>query len=235
MNRRQFLGALGTSAIGISLPSLFSSTAEAAAARTIRELPQSDVKQVAWTVDDGTSPESVKRYIRFAAENDLRLTFFIYSAMGSWLKNRKELQPLVDSGQIQLANHTAHHPALATLPTKIIQRELMSAHNFIEKYFGVDVRPYYRPPYGSINQKVINAAAEIGYTMPMLWSGSLGDASNIRASRIMVHARESFYDRSVVLAHANNLTSSTVFPSILKLINSKGLQTVTLTDAFNQA
>ena len=235
MDRRQFLGLLGAGAVGVSLPSLTSSTASAATVRAIRELPKSDVKQVAWTVDDGTSPESVKRYIRLVAENDLRLTFFIYSAMGSWLKNKSELQPLVDSGQIQLANHTAHHPALAGLSTKNIQRELMSAHNFIEKHFGVDVRPYYRPPYGSINQKVINAAADIGYTMPMLWSGSLGDASNIRASRIMVHARESFYDRSIVLAHANNLTSSTVFPSILKLINSKGLQTVTLTDAFDQA
>ena len=235
MDRRQFLGLLGAGAVGVSLPSLTSSTASAATVRAIRELPKSDVKQVAWTVDDGTSPESVKRYIRLVSENNLRLTFFIYSAMGSWLKNKSELQPLVDSGQIQLANHTAHHPALAGLSTKNIQRELMSAHNFIEKHFGVDVRPYYRPPYGSINQKVINAAADIGYTMPMLWSGSLGDASNIRASRIMVHARESFYDRSIVLAHANNLTSSTVFPSLLKLINSKGLQTVTLIDAFDQA
>ena len=234
MDRRTFLGLLSASAVGTTLPSIFTSTANAASVRAIRELPQSDTKRVAWTVDDGTSPESVKRYIRLVADNDLRLTFFIYSAMGSWLKNKSELQPLVDNGQIQLANHTMHHPALAGLSVKNIQRELMGAHNFIEKHFSVDVRPYYRPPYGSINQKVINAAAEIGYTKPMLWSGSLGDASNIRATRILQLARSSFYDGSIVLAHANNLTSSRVFPDLLNVITSKELKLVTLADAFGE-
>lgn len=234
MDRRTFLGLLGASAVGGTLPSFLTPAADASTVRSIRELPESENKQAAWTVDDGTSPESVKRYIRLVADNDLRLTFFIYSAMGSWLKNKSELQPLVDSGQIQLANHTMHHPALAGLSVKNIQRELMGAHNFIEKHFGVDVRPYYRPPYGSINQKVINAAAEIGYTKPMLWSGSLGDASDIRAPRILQLARSSFYDGSIVLAHANNLTSSRVFPDILKMITSKELNLVTLADAFGE-
>ena len=233
MNRREFLGTLASGSAALALPSLFTTPATAGTLQAIRELPPSEVKQVAWTVDDGTSPESVKRYIRLVSENDLRLTFFIYSAMGSWLKNKKELLPLVESGQIQLANHTAHHPALAGLSPKNIQRELMSAHNFIEKHFDVDARPYYRPPYGSINRKVIDAAADIGYTKPMLWSGSLGDASNIRASRIAQLARSSFYDGSIVLAHANNLTSASVFPTILNIIRSKSLQTVTLLDAFN--
>ena len=234
MERRTFLALMGGSAVGLSLPASLTSPASASGVRIIRELPTSEIKRVAWTVDDGTSPEAVKRYIRLVADNNLRLTFFMYTAMGSWLMNKKELQPLVDAGQIQLANHTMHHPALATLNTKGIQRELMGAHNFIEKHFGVDVRPYYRPPYGSISQKVINAAADIGYTKPMLWSGSLGDASNIRASRIMVHAQSSFYDGSIVLAHANNLTSSTVFPSIMKVINRKDLTLVTLADAFDE-
>lgn len=235
MDRRTFLALMGGSAVSLTLPTTLTSEANATDVRMIRELPTSDIKRVAWTVDDGTSPEAVKRYIRLVADNNLRLTFFLYTAMGSWLMNRKELQPLVDNGQIQLANHTMHHPALATLNTKGIQRELMSAHNYIEKHFGVDVRPYYRPPYGSISQTVVNAAAEIGYTKPMLWSGSLGDASNIRASRIMVHARSSFYDGSIVLAHANNLTSSTIFPSIMKIINRKSLNLVTLADAFDEA
>lgn len=233
MDRREFLIRIGQGAVGLTLPFVETSHALAAPVQIIRELPASTEKRVAWTVDDGTSTESVRRYTRLVADNNLRLTFFIYSSMGSWLANKSEIQPLVDSGQIQLANHTAHHPALAALSTKEIQNELMGAHNFIEKHFGVDVRPYYRPPYGSINNKVISAAAEIGYTKPMLWSGSLGDASNIRAPRILVHARESFYDRSIVLAHANNLTSSSVFPSLLKIINSKELNLVTLNDVFS--
>ena len=232
MDRRSFLTLLRSGAVGASLSTFAPLSAHGSSAQIIRELPKSDVKQLAWTVDDGTSIESVKRYIRLVAENDLRITFFVYSAMGSWLANKKELQPLVDNGQIQLANHTAHHPALTTLSTKEIQKELKGAHNFIERNFGVDARPFYRPPYGSINAKVVEAAAEIGYTKPMLWSGSLGDASNIRASRILTLAKESFYDRSIVLAHANNLTSAQVFKPMLKLISDRELNLVTLNDVY---
>lgn len=232
MDRRSFLALLGSGTLGATISHLTPLSAHGSSVRIIRELPKSDMKRVAWTVDDGTSIEAVKRYIRLVADNDLRLTFFVYSAMGSWIANRKELQPLVNSGQIQLANHTAHHPALAGLGTRQIQKELMGAHNFIERNFGVDMRPYYRPPYGSINAKVVNAAADIGYTKPMLWSGSLVDASNISASRILFHARNSFYDRSIVLAHANNLTSTRVFKPMLKLISDRELNLVTLNDVY---
>lgn len=234
MDRRTFLGTVGATTIGLTIPSSLIAPAHAGSVRIIRELPSSELKRTAWTVDDGTSPEAVRRYIRLVADNDLRLTFFIYSAMGSWLANKRELQPLVDSGQIQLANHTAHHPALAGLSTKEIQKELKGAHNFIEKHFGVDARPFYRPPYGSINKKVVNAAADIGYTMPMLWSGSLGDASNIRSGRLLTLAKSSFYDGSIVLAHANNLTAPSIFPRLLKVINGKELQLVTLAEAFDE-
>jgi len=234
MDRRTFLGTVGATTIGLTIPSSLTSPAHAGSVRIIRELPSWGEKRTAWTVDDGTSPEAVRRYIRLVAENDLRLTFFVYSAMGSWLANKRELQPLVDSGQIQLANHTAHHPALAGLSTKEIQKELTGAHNFIEKHFGVDARPFYRPPYGSINKKVVNAAADIGYTMPMLWSGSLGDASNIRSGRLLALAKSSFYDGSIVLAHANNLTAPSIFPRLLKVINGKDLQLVTLAEAFDE-
>jgi len=234
MDRRTFLGTVSGATIGLTIPSSLTATAHAGSVRIIRELPSWGEKRTAWTVDDGTSPEAVRRYITLVAENDLRLTFFVYSAMGSWLANKRELQPLVDSGQIQLANHTAHHPALAGLSTKEIQKELKGAHNFIEKHFGVDARPFYRPPYGSINKKVVNAAAEIGYTMPMLWSGSLGDASHIPSGHLLALAKSSFYDGSIVLAHANNLTAPSIFPRLLKVINGKELQLVTLAEAFDQ-
>lgn len=233
MERRTFLGLMGSSALGLTLPNILSAPADASSGRVIRELPTWGEKRAAWTVDDGTSPEAVQRYIRLAQQNDLRLTFFVYSSMGSWLRNRKDLLPLVESGQIQMANHTAHHPFLPGLSSKEIKRELMGAHNFIEKYFGVDARPFYRPPYGGISKRVVEVAADIGYTKTMLWSGSLGDASNIHSSRLLQLARSSFYDGSVVLAHANNLTFTKVLPKVLQDIQSKELNLVTLNDAFD--
>ena len=61
MDRRTFLSTIGASAITLALTSGFMASTQAANVRIIRELPSWGEKRTAWTVDDGTSPEAVKR------------------------------------------------------------------------------------------------------------------------------------------------------------------------------
>ena len=42
-------------------------------------LPESDIKRIAWTVDDGASAAGVRDYLDFVERYDLRMTFFINS------------------------------------------------------------------------------------------------------------------------------------------------------------
>ena len=198
----------------------------------ISYLPKSDFSQMAWTVDDGCSKESLDSYIRVAIENDLRFTFFVYSAMSPWKTQAKSLRPLVESGQIQLANHSHTHRNLTELSSAEIKRDLMNCHNFIEKTYGVDARPYFRAPYGALNSKVINAAAEIGYTSPAAWTSSLVDMPNQSTSRLLYHASNGFKDQNIVLSHANTLVVSKNIDALLEVIYERELSLVTLNDVF---
>ena len=204
----------------------------ASGSNLISYLPKSDYPQMAWTVDDGCSKDSLESYIKIAIEHDLRFTFFVYSAMSPWKSQAKLLRPLVESGQIQLANHSHTHRNLATLSSAEIKRDLMNCQNFIEKYYGVDARPYYRAPYGAFNKKVIEAAEDIGYTAPVSWSHSLVDMPTQKPRRLRHHAREGFIDRKIVLSHANSLVVPKNFDALLKVINDRGLSLVTLNDVF---
>ena len=198
----------------------------------ISYLPKSDLPQMAWTVDDGCSNESLESYTKLAIEHDLRFTFFIYSAMSPWKSQAKLLRPLVQSGQIQLANHSHTHRNLANLSSAEIKRDLMNCQNFIEKTYGVDARPYYRAPYGALNQKVMQAAEDIGYTRPVSWSHSLVDMPTQKPKRLLHHAKEGFVDRNIVLSHANNLVVSKNIDALLKVISDRNLSLVTLNDVF---
>jgi peptidoglycan/xylan/chitin deacetylase (PgdA/CDA1 family) len=222
------IATVATSAV----PQSFLDAANAASVNSIIRLPESDTTRFAWTVDDGCSHDAVKSYINFVADNDLRLTFFVYAAVSPWQTNAKLLKPFVESGQIQLANHTMHHPLLTKLTAKQVQKELMDCHNFMERNYGIDAKPYYRPPYGGINAAVIEAAAEIGYTKPMLWSGTLADSGKINSNKFMSLASGAIRDRGIVLGHANNMIAPKHFDRLLEIVNSRGLTTVTLTDAF---
>jgi peptidoglycan/xylan/chitin deacetylase (PgdA/CDA1 family) len=233
MERRDFLKLTTGSLASLVLFNQFLDVAHSKTlTNSIYQLPKSETPRMAWTVDDGCSSESVRRYTELAIEKDLRFTFFVYAAMSPWTTNAKLLKPLVESGQIQLGNHTLHHPDLTKLSYAQVQKELKGCHNFMEKTYGIDARPYFRAPYGAIDSKVREAAADLGYTNHVAWSGSLADAGKTKASRLLYHADIAMRDQGILIAHANNLTSSENFDQLLTIVNDRNLSLVTLNDVF---
>jgi len=233
LERRDFLKLATTSLASLALLETLPQTAQSAnASNLIYTLPKSDYPQMAWTVDDGCSTASLESYIQIAIENDFRFTFFIYSAMSPWKSQAKLLKPLVESGQIQLANHSHTHRDLTKLSSAEIKKDLMKCHNFVEKTYDVDMRPYFRAPYGAWNSKVIQAAGDIGYTKPVAWTHSLVDMPTQSAKRLRYHADNGFVDGSIVLSHANCLVVPNNIDALLEIISERNLSLVTLNDVF---
>ena len=198
----------------------------------IRALPVSNIKRIAWTVDDGASAEGIKDYLDFMQEHDLRMTFFITSEYPGWISNRTQVQELVDSGSLQLANHTHFHPSLRGSSDSRIVEELTRCGKFIEDTFGVQVKPYFRPPYGNIDTRVESIASDLGYTSPIMWSGSLGDNARQRRQSMIQLGRQYLQDGNILLDHFNARTPKPVFDELYNLLELRKLQTVTLDDVF---
>jgi hypothetical protein len=142
------------------------------------------------------------------------------------------MKPMIESGQIQIANHTASHPDLTKLTPKQIQKDLLKCHKFIVNTYGIDPRPFFRPPYGACNSTVIAAAAEIGYTSPIMWSGTLGNASPNSKSRVWSFVKKYVGNEIILLDHANNRVKTSLLKPILDLARKRELKLVTLNDVF---
>jgi peptidoglycan/xylan/chitin deacetylase (PgdA/CDA1 family) len=196
------------------------------------KLPESDVRRIAWTVDDGASTDGVKDYLDFVEQYDLRMTFFINSVYPAWAKNKDQLQALVGAGRVQLANHTHSHHYLTKLSSEKIRSELTRCGNFIEDNFGVPAGPYLRPPYGRIDNRVMSIAQELGYSSVVMWSGSLGDTAMQRKQNILIQGKKWIQDGIILLDHFNSRTPENVFKQLATLLDERGLQTVTLDDVF---
>jgi peptidoglycan/xylan/chitin deacetylase (PgdA/CDA1 family) len=206
---------------------------ESAASGAIFGLP-GDGPIIALTVDDGASTEVVAAYTKFAADSGLRLTFFLNGKRPSWTDNAPALRPLVDIGQVQVANHTWSHPDLRSLSAGGIVDELMSNHDFIQSTYGVDARPYFRPPYGYRNDHVDAAAASVGYTVPTMWYGSLADSTQISDADLLDYANRWMLPQHIVIGHANFPTVTRHFDDLAHIIRSRGLVPVTLNDVFER-
>ena len=187
---------------------------------------------LALTVDDGVSSEVVQAYTQFAKDTGIRLTYFVNGVYSSWSDHADLLRPLVDDGQIQLANHTWLHPNLTKLPLVAVAEEFRHNHDFLWKTYGVDVRPYFRPPYGAHNAHVDEVAGELGYTVNTLWTGDLGDQVVMSETDIVKMAEVYFNPQAVVIGHLNHMPVTNVYGQLVDIIRARKLRTVTLDDVF---
>jgi peptidoglycan/xylan/chitin deacetylase (PgdA/CDA1 family) len=187
---------------------------------------------VALTVDDGVSSEVVRAYTEFAQKSGMRLTFFLNGVNSSWTDNAPALRPLVESGQIQLGNHTWDHPDLTKLSASAVAQELSRNETFIKNTYGVSAVPYFRPPFGFTNAAVNAVARDLGYTVPVLWYGTLSDSGLITVDQLEGFATQWMLAQHIVIGHANFPTITQCFDFLAGLIRDRGLVPVTLDDYF---
>lgn len=189
-------------------------------------------KYIAWTVDDGADPEVVRAYAEFARRTGTRLTFFINGQYPAFKQHRDLLLPLVKSGQLQIANHTYSHAALTSLTDEQIVHELTRNDEEIMRLFGVSSKPYFRPPYGYYDERVLAAAASCGFTRPVLWYGSLADSSNISSAEVYAYAEKYALAQHIVIGHLNYRGVVSELDRIRALLDRRGLTTVTIRDYY---
>ena len=232
MDRRTFLGL---SALGLALPILGQTLPASAkpAGRVLYALPKSNSPRMAWTVDDGFSEKTVAGYVNLLKDNpDLKITFFVTSAYATWRRHEDSLNYLISNGQVQLANHTHTHKDLTSLSTKRVKYELSTCRQFLEDHFDVSGRPFYRPPYGSFNNKVRDIAADLGYIDTVMWFGTLADAGRNTERGLLRNANRWMKDRAILISHANYPEIIGDFDEILALIAKRDLKMVTLDEVY---
>ena len=189
-------------------------------------------KYIAWTVDDGADPEVVRAYAEFSRRTGTRLTFFINGQYPAFRQHRDLLLPLVKSGQLQIANHTYSHAALTSLTDEQIVQELTRNDEEIRHLFGVSSKPYFRPPYGYYDARVLEAAASCGFTRPVLWYGSLADSSDISSAEVYAYAEKYALAQHIVIGHLNYRGVVSELDRIRALLDRRGLTTVTIRDYY---
>ncbi|MFM5904404.1 MAG: polysaccharide deacetylase family protein [Microbacteriaceae bacterium] len=241
MNRRQFLSIGVAVAAGVvtadSLTGLSGlSEIEPAAAwprGCIDHLPKSENRRMAWTVDDGASTHALRGYIdMLELHPEIRMTMFVLGGASSWKKLARPISELAATGQLQLANHTMHHHDMTKLSRAHIKQELVLTSRFIEDHFGVDAGPYWRPPYGYIDNHLIRVAHDLGYTKPVLWFGSTASNAGVSSATVWSNCKKWMTNGRIVIDHANSDSTVANFGKIRGLLASRGLDTVTLNDVF---
>jgi peptidoglycan/xylan/chitin deacetylase (PgdA/CDA1 family) len=189
--------------------------------------------QLALTVDDGSNGEAVAALVTLCRETGTRLTFFPNGQYRTWGDNARDLWPLVESGQVAFGNHTFSHPDLTTVSDAEVAEELQRNQDFLRRTLGVTATPFWRPPFGSHDERVDAVAADVGHPTTVMWNGTLDDGRVVSAEDLVAAAEKDFAAQAVVVGHANQPSITAVLDRLLALVESRQLVTVTLADAWS--
>lgn len=187
---------------------------------------------MALTVDDGTDASVVQAYATLAKETGIRLTFFVNGVNRGWTEQAPVLRPLVEANQVFVANHTYSHPDLTKIGSAKIADEVRKNETFLMNTYGVNGRPFLRPPYGFHNATTDKQLADLGYPAVTMWLGSLGDSGVLPPATIMEQAQQWFLPQHLVIGHANHPPVTTVMDQLIALIQQRNLVPVHLGDVF---
>ncbi|WWC71124.1 uncharacterized protein I206_105077 [Kwoniella pini CBS 10737] len=182
--------------------------------------------QVALTFDDGP----------YIYENDVvnslnggRGTFFLNGNNYVCIYDKvDEIRALSAQGHT-LGSHTWSHPDLTKLSEDEINQELEKVEQAFIRILGL--KPlYFRPPYGSYNDLVLNVLAQRGYKKVFLWSDDTGDASGESPSYsegVLESVANDYPKPHLVLDHSVIQTTSTeVLPNSVWKLQQAGYQLV---------
>ena len=198
----------------------------------ITGLPENVGNTVAITVDDGADSSVVDAYLDFAKDSGVRLTFFVTASYPGWTDCKDKMKPLVDSGQVQLGNHTWDHPGLTSLSESGIISQLSQCEDFLKDTYGVTGTPFIRPPYGYRNEWTDSVCASLGYTTSTMWYGSFGDSGLLDDGALLDAARQWLLAQHIVIGHANFPTVTHLYGQIIDILRERSLLTATLDDVY---
>ncbi len=137
-------------------------------------------KQVALTFDCGSDYGFTNQILSTLEQRGVIGSF---SFTGDWLNSFPDgARRIVDDGH-QIINHTLNHPSFTgvstpgTGPRSPAKRlsQLQANEVLIRKFTGHASLPYWRPPYGDIDDGVLTDVGALGYTRTAMWTiDSLG-------------------------------------------------------------
>jgi polysaccharide deacetylase family sporulation protein PdaB len=199
INTAALLAAVTIAVLSLTFPTF----SAAYAGYTMRRLPIYSVdtpeKAIALTFDAAWGADKTEKILEILNANGIKATFFL---VGFWIDKYIDEVKMLDNAGIEIGNHTENHPDMAKLTAEQMKKELLSVNDKLKAATGKDTR-FFRPPFGSYNDRLIGVSAELGLTV-IQWDVDSLDWKDTRTSSIVDRVSKKVRNGSIILFHNNS-------------------------------
>lgn len=187
-------------------------------------------KQIILTFDGGAGTHSGQKILETLQKHSLKSTFFV---TGSWADQNLALLKQISQQGHEVFNHTYTHPHLTWLSDFQVANEFRRAESAISAATGKTTKPYFRPPYGERNARVLQTAAKEGYRSVYWTIDALDWKEGITAKEVKDRILNNLAPGAIFLLHIGDDITGQILDEVIAEIQSRGYEVVSLTANLN--
>lgn len=199
-------------------------------------------KRIALTFDAGGEDDAATDLLKYLVEAKAPATFFITGQFAA--EHGKLLKEIAASGY-PIHNHSWSHPEFTTINDDKIHEELERTDWAIRDVTGKSTKPFWRPPFGDRDKRVLRSAAETGYqsvywTLDSLDSVGEKKGPEFIVSRILNPPKsgdepDRYLDGAIILMHVGEPGTASAVPLLIRALRQRGFELVSVDDLVTPA
>ena len=184
-------------------------------------------KRVALTFDVGYVPEN-KAMMAMLAERGIRATFFVVGF--SVLRKPEIITDILSNGH-ELANHSWSHENMQGMNEESVRYELNRTESTVQSAApGATTKPYFRAPFGALDETIIRVSKEEGYHL-IGWTVDSSDwVEGITADDVFNRVTRHVCPGAIIVMHDMSPIVADALPRILDFLVANGYSFVPLSE-----
>jgi peptidoglycan/xylan/chitin deacetylase (PgdA/CDA1 family) len=192
-------------------------------------------RKVALTFDMGGRLDPALDILGYLIDSDVRATIFPTGLTGTTTDEGMAVLELVAEHRdaFVLGNHSWSHPDFRELDDEAMRDQLDRTEAGILELINVSTKPYFRPPYGALDDQIPATVGAAGWGYTVLWDVDTIDwkleaDGGPTTQQIVDTVLAKAQGGSIVLMHLGGYHTLDALPGILSGLEAKGLAPVTL-------
>lgn len=184
--------------------------------------------RIALTFEAGGEATPAPAILAALDSADARATFFLD---GRWAEANEGLVRSIAERGHELGNHGYSHPDWTTMSSAEIEADLTATERVAERLTGRRVKPWARPPYGAVDDRVLGVLRDAGYHA--VYRDAVDGAhwpGETTAATVRDRAFRSAHDGGVIVFHTNRTETPEALPEVIDDLRAAGFRLGTLSE-----
>lgn len=178
---------------------------------------QTEEKRVAISFDAAWGADKTKQIVDICKEYNVRATFFL---VGFWVDKYGDMVKYIDDNGFEIGTHSNTHPDMVKLSAEAQNLELDKSIELITNITGKKIE-FFRPPFGSYNNSLIDTAESKGL-ITIQWDVDSLDWKGLSAESITLRIMNGVKNGSIILCHNNSDHIVEALPMVLDRLQKQG-------------